>query len=42
MTMQRHLLLIVGLLIAMAPAGIGQVTTAKPAQPVERDRKSVV
>src|SRR6478736_5937663 len=40
MSMQRHLLLIVGLLIAAAPAGIGQVSTAKPGEPVERHLSS--
>jgi hypothetical protein len=40
MSMQRHLLLIVGLLIGAAPAGIGQVNTAKPGQPVERQLSS--
>src|ERR1051325_8628445 len=40
MSMRRHLLLIVGLLIAAGPAGIGQVNTAKPAQPVERQLSS--
>src|SRR5215470_4031613 len=36
MNTQRHLLLIVGLLIMAAPVGIGQVNTARPGQPVER------
>src|SRR5499425_1382553 len=36
MNMQRHLLLIVGLLIMAAPVGIGQVNTARPGAPVER------
>src|ERR1041385_9255793 len=36
MSMRRHLLLIVGLLIAAAPVGIGQVNTAMPGQPAER------
>src|SRR3954470_3659700 len=40
MSIQRHLLLIVGFLIAAAPAGIGQVNTAKPGQPVERQLSS--
>ena len=40
MSMQRHLLLIVGFLIAAAPVGIGQVNTAKPTQPVERHLSS--
>jgi flagellar motor protein MotB len=40
MSMQRHLLLIVGFLIAAAPVGIGQVNTAKPGQPVERQLSS--
>ena len=40
MSMQRHLLLIIGLLIAAAPVGIGQVNMAKPAQPVERHLSS--
>jgi flagellar motor protein MotB len=40
MSMQRHLLLIVGLLIMAAPVGIGQVNTAKPGEPVERHLSS--
>jgi flagellar motor protein MotB len=36
MSKQRHLLLLVGLLIMTSPVGIGQVNTAKPGQPVER------
>src|ERR1043166_8675599 len=36
MNIRRHLLLIVGLLIAAAPVGIGQVNTAMPGQPAER------
>src|ERR1041385_3968285 len=36
MSMRRHLLLIVGLLIMAAPVGLGQINTAKPAEPVER------
>src|SRR5512140_3716531 len=36
MSMQRHLLLSVGLMIMAAPVGIGQVNMAKPAEPVER------
>src|SRR5262249_34745897 len=36
MNTQRHLLLIVGLLIMAAPVGIGQVNTARPGAPVER------
>src|SRR5947209_7532786 len=40
MSIQRHLLLIVGFLIAAAPVGIGQVNMAKPAQPVERHLSS--
>ncbi len=40
MSIQRHLLLIVGLLIAAAPVSIGQVNTAKPGQPVERQLSS--
>src|SRR5215470_7249877 len=39
MSMQRHLLLIVGLLIMAAPV-VGQVNTAKPAEPVERHLSS--
>src|SRR6516162_649774 len=33
---QRHLLLVVGLMIMTAPVGVGQVNTAKPGEPVER------
>src|SRR3954447_2897381 len=40
MSIQRHLLLIVGLLIVAAPVGIGQVNTAKPGQPAERHLSS--
>src|SRR5258708_22384543 len=40
MSIQRHLLLIVGLLIMAAPVGIGQVNTAKPTAPVERHLSS--
>jgi len=40
MSIQRHLLLIVGLLIMAAPVGIGQVNTAKPGEPVERHLSS--
>src|SRR5215469_7776059 len=40
MSDQRHLLLVVGLLIMTAPAGIGQVNTAKPGEPVERHLSS--
>src|SRR5215472_10129617 len=40
MSKQRHLLLAVGLLIMTAPAGIGQVNTAKPGEPVERHLSS--
>src|SRR5215468_8214106 len=40
MSMQRHLLLITGLLIMAAPVGIGQVNTAKPGEPVERHLSS--
>src|SRR5215831_15780194 len=40
MSMQRHLLLIVGLLIAAAPVGTGQVNTAKPGEPAERHLSS--
>src|ERR1041385_5243416 len=36
MSMRRHLLLIVGLLIMAAPVGLGQINTTKPAEPVER------
>jgi flagellar motor protein MotB len=36
MSKQRHVLLIVGFLMVTAPAGIGQVSTAKPGEPVER------
>src|SRR5258705_8676176 len=36
MSKQRHLLLIVGLLLMTVPACIGQVNTAKPGEPVER------
>jgi len=40
MSEQRHLLLAVGFLIMTAPVGIGQVSTAKPGQPVERHLSS--
>src|SRR6476660_10417150 len=40
MSIQRHLLLIVGFLIAAAPVAIGQVNMAKPGQPVERQLSS--
>src|SRR5690242_9488919 len=40
MSIQRHLLLIVGFLIAAAPVGVGQVNMAKPGQPVERQLSS--
>src|SRR6476646_155865 len=40
MSIQRHLLLIVGFLIMAASVGIGQVNTAKPGQPVERQLSS--
>jgi flagellar motor protein MotB len=40
MSKQRHLLLIAGFLLMTAPAGIGQVNTAKPGEPVERHLSS--
>src|SRR5215469_2800334 len=40
MIKQRHLLLIVGLLIMTVPASLGQVNTAKPGEPVERHLSS--
>src|SRR5262245_15792068 len=40
MSMQRHLLLIVGCLIMAVPAGIGQVNLLKPGEPVERHLSS--
>src|ERR1051326_1005979 len=40
MSMRRHLLLILGLLITAAPVGIGQVNMAKPGPPVERHLSS--
>jgi flagellar motor protein MotB len=40
MSKQRHVLLIVGFLMMTAPAGIGQVNTAKPGEPVERHLSS--
>jgi flagellar motor protein MotB len=40
MCKQRHLLLIAGFLMMTAPAGIGQVITAKPGEPVERNLSS--
>src|SRR6266478_9685742 len=40
MSKQRHLLLMAGLLLMTAPAGVGQVSTAKPGEPVERHLSS--
>jgi flagellar motor protein MotB len=40
MSKLRHLLLIVGLLLMTAPAGVSQVNTAKPGAPVERHLSS--
>src|SRR4029077_20203927 len=40
MSEQRHLLLIFGFLMMTATAGIGQVKTAKPGEPVERHLSS--
>src|SRR5262245_47737114 len=40
MSEQRHLLLVVGLLIMTAPVVVGQVNTAKPGEPVERHLSS--
>src|SRR5579864_8438514 len=40
MSIQRHLLLIIGFLVAAAPVSVGQVTTAKPGEPVERHLSS--
>src|SRR5215471_6924938 len=40
MSDQRHLLLVIGLLIMTSPAGIGQVNTARPGEPVERHLSS--
>jgi flagellar motor protein MotB len=40
MSKLRHLLLILGFLMMTAPAGIGQVNTAKPGEPVERHLSS--
>ncbi len=40
MSKQRHLLLIAGLLLTTAPAAVGQVSTAKPGEPVERHLSS--
>src|SRR5215831_14149564 len=40
MSKQRHLLLVVGFLIMMAPVSISQVNTAKPGEPVERHLSS--
>src|ERR1041384_4485065 len=40
MSKLRHLLLIVGLLMMTAPAGVSQVNTAKPGEPVERHLSS--
>src|SRR5689334_16231975 len=36
MSMRRHLLLMIGLVIVAAPVGIAQVSTARPGAPVER------
>src|SRR5438876_11527555 len=41
MSKQRHLQLIVGLLLMTAPACIGQVNTAKPGERVDRNLSSV-
>jgi len=40
MSKQRHLLLIAGLLLMTAPAAVGQISTAKPGEPVERHLSS--
>src|SRR5260370_2943464 len=40
MSKQRHLLLIAGLLLMTAPAAVGQVSMAKPGEPVERHLSS--
>src|SRR5690242_1108971 len=40
MSKLRHLLLLVGLLMMSAPAGVSQVNTAKPGEPVERHLSS--
>jgi flagellar motor protein MotB len=40
MSTRRHLLLIAGFLLMTAPAGMGQVNTAKPGEPVERHLSS--
>src|SRR5258707_6300828 len=40
MSKRRHLLLIAGFLLMTAPAGVGQVSTAKPGEPVERHLSS--
>src|SRR5689334_9680347 len=40
MSKLRHLLLLVGLLMMTAPAGVSQVNTAKPGEPVERHLSS--
>src|SRR6266704_559895 len=40
MSKQRHLLLMTGFLLMSAPAGVGQVNTAKPGEPVERHLSS--
>src|SRR6516225_6077132 len=40
MSMRRHLLLIVGLVITAAHVGIGQVNMAKPGEPAERHLSS--
>ena len=40
MSKLRHLLLIAGFLLMTAPAGVSQVNTAKPGEPVERHLSS--
>src|SRR5260370_7428988 len=40
MSKQRHLLLIAGFLLMTAPAGVSQVNTAKPGEPVARHLSS--
>src|SRR5262249_10088929 len=40
MSKKRHLLLVAGFLMMTAPAGIAQVNTAKPGEPVERHLSS--
>src|SRR6266852_3075603 len=40
MSKRRHLMLIAGFLLMSAPAGVGQVNTAKPGEPVERHLSS--